>query len=212
MSVFQHIVKEARRLQAHTAGSHDWSHTERVLKTALYLGKKEKADQEIIRYAAILHDIARPLEDASRGRICHAKKGAQLAEKILKKYRFPEEKINAVVHCIETHRYRGKLRPLSREAKVLFDADKLDSIGAVGLARSFLFAGEVGAKVHDRHVDVSRTRPYTREDTAYREYLVKLQYVKNSMLTSEGRKIARSRHEYMKQFFKRLNEEIEGKR
>jgi uncharacterized protein len=100
--------------------------------------------------------------------------------------------------------------PRTLEARILFDADKLDSIGAVGIGRAFLFAGEIGAMLHDGAVDVAKTRPYTREDTAYREYLVKLRRVKDRMTTREGKRIAAERHRYMAAFFGRLNKETAG--
>ena len=80
--------------------------------------------------------------------------------------------------------------PETTEAKILFDADKLDSIGAVGIGRAFLFAGEVGARLHNKDRDLSPTKPYTKEDTAYREYMVKLRHSREKMLTKEGRRIA----------------------
>ncbi|NTV81599.1 MAG: phosphohydrolase, partial [Candidatus Aminicenantes bacterium] len=91
-----------------------------------------------------------------------------------------------------------------------FDADKLDSIGAVGIGRAFLFAGEIGAMLHDEAVDVAKTSPYTREDTAYREYLVKLRRVKDRMTTREGRRIAAGRHRFLTAFFERLHKETDG--
>jgi uncharacterized protein len=118
--------------------------------------------------------------------------------------------INQVVHCIETHRFRTKKQPESREAKVLFDADKLDSIGAVGIGRAFLFAGEVGAKLHNKDACIEDTQPYTEEDTAYREYMVTLRFIRERVLTGEGKRIAAERDKFMKEFFSRLNKEVDG--
>jgi uncharacterized protein len=118
--------------------------------------------------------------------------------------------IQAVCHCIESHRFRGKVAPASLEAKVLFDADKLDSVGAVGIGRAFLFAGEVGARLHNDDLDLAGTSPYSREDTAYREFRLKLAKVKGRLLTAEGRRLAAGRHRFMTGFFKRLNREVRG--
>ena len=209
-ALFVKVKKAAEKILKEGKGSHDLEHTERVLKLALRVGKKEKADPEIIRLAAVMHDIGRSAEDDSGGRIDHAALGAKMAAVILKKCGYPEIKTVAVCRCIAAHRYRGSLRPGSLEAKCLFDADKLDSIGAVGIGRAFLFAGEVGAKLHNRGVDLSKTKPYTREDTAYREFMVKLRHVKARMTTKEGRRLAAGRHQYMCGFFKRLDDEAEG--
>lgn len=191
-------------------GSHDWDHTERVLRLALRIGRKEKADLGVVELAALLHDIGRGEEDLSNGRVCHSRSGAALAQKILKRHVLDTAIVRAVVHCVLTHRYRGRAKPRTLEARVLFDADKLDSIGAVGVGRAFLFAGEVGARLHDKAIDVRKTKPYTRDDTAYREYLVKLRRVRDRMTTREGRRIAAGRHRFMVAFFDRLSKETDG--
>jgi len=191
-------------------GSHDGDHTERVLALALKIGRKEKADLGILRLAALLHDVGRGEEDRTHGKVCHAQCGARLAKGILERNGCDAATVRAVVHCIRTHRFRRGGAPRTLEARVLFDADKLDSIGAVGIGRAFLFAGEVGARLHDKNVDVGKTEPYTREDTAYREYLVKLRLVKDRMTTREGRRLAAGRHKFMAAFFDRLSKETDG--
>ncbi|MDD8025023.1 MAG: HD domain-containing protein [Acidobacteriota bacterium] len=208
--VFEVVRAEARARFDNARGSHDWDHTERVLRLCLRIGRKEEADLTVLRLAAVLHDIGRAEEDRSNGRHCHAEAGAREARAILKKHGLPEETIARVVHCIETHRYRKAVRPETIEARVLFDADKLDSIGAVGIGRAFLFAGEVGARLHDPAIEVAKTEPYTREDTAYREFLIKLRRVKDRMTTAEGRRLARGRHAFMTDYFRRLNKEATG--
>jgi uncharacterized protein len=201
---------EARAGFDDARGSHDWDHTERVLHLCLRLGRKEKADLFVLTLAALLHDIGRADEDRSHGRRCHAEAGAARARAILERHALPAELIDRVVHCIAAHRYRKAVKPETPEARILFDADKLDSIGAMGIGRAFLFAGEVGARLHDPAVDVEKTKPYTKDDTAFREFLVKLRHIKDRMTTAEGRRLARGRHAYMTEFFKRLNKETAG--
>ena len=133
-----------------------------------------------------------------------------MAREILLRYSYSAGFIENIAHCIETHRYKTDKLPKTIEARVLFDADKLDSIGAVGIGRDFLFAGEIGARLHNREQDVLATATYSQEDTAYREWLVSLQYKKDKMMTSEGRRIALERHKYMEEFFQRFLKEIEG--
>ncbi len=211
MTKLETIREAARRLLTRSKGSHDWEHTERVLALAEHIARREGADLEIVKLAAVLHDVARGQEDASNGRLDHAQRGAELARAILARHGLPADKIRAISHCIASHRFRSRRRPKSLEAKVLFDADKLDSIGAVGIGRAFLFAGEVGAKLHDPHVKIGHTHPYTADDTAYREFLVKLRKVKSRILTREGRRLARERHDFMLEFFRRLNRETAGR-
>jgi len=210
MGILDQIKKEARRYFTNAKGSHDWQHTERVYNLCVHIGKEVDVDLEVLKLAALLHDIGREHQDKTNGEICHAEKGAILAREIIEKYSTDREKIAKVVHCIESHRFRGDNIPQSEEAKVLYDADKLDSIGAVGIGRAFLFAGEVGAYLHNIGVDIEKTEPYTKEDTAYREFTVKLRTIKDKMLTDEGKRIAEERHAFMEEFFERLNKEVEG--
>jgi uncharacterized protein len=208
--ILRKIRNEAKLILLNKKNSHNWDHTERVLNLGLHLAEKEKADTFIVAVACLLHDIGRFKEDNSNGKINHAIYGARLAKKILLKYKIKEEIIEKIVHCIKSHRFRGNIKPETKEAKCLFDADKLDSIGAVGIGRAFLFAGEVGAKLHNKVKNINKTRPYTSEDTAYREYIIKLRHIKNKMLTKEGNRLAKDRDFFMKKFFMRFNKEIKG--
>jgi uncharacterized protein len=166
----------------------------------------------VLLSAAYLHDIGRQYQDASNGAVCHAQKGAQLAESLLNGLPFSKAQKQNVVHCIQSHRFRGIHQPQTTEAKVLYDADKLDAIGAVGVARAYLFAGEVGARLHNPDADIENTHPYSEDDTGFREYRVKLCKIRERILTHEGRKLADERHRFMEDFFNRFIEEYEGKR
>ena len=164
----------------------------------------------VLLSAAYLHDIGRYHQDRQNGAVCHAEQGARMAQAILANFPFSKIQKENIIHCIRSHRYRGKQIPETTEARVLFDADKLDAIGAVGVARAFLFAGEVGAKLHNPDVNIEDTKPYSADDTGYREYRVKLCKIKDRMLTAEGRRIAKLRHSFMEQFFDRFIKEYEG--
>jgi len=204
------VREEAKAFFQSARGSHDWDHTERVYRLCLRIGREERADIGVLKLAALLHDIGREEEDRTNGRVCHGRSGAALAKKLLERHGLGRDAIRAVVHCIRTHRFRKGAVPQTLEARILFDADKLDSIGAVGIGRAFLFAGEIGARLHDKTIDVRKTKPYTREDTAYREFLVKLGRVKDRITTREGKRIAAERHRFMAAFFDRLNKETDG--
>jgi uncharacterized protein len=192
--------------------SHNWEHTLRVLRLCMRIGREETADLEILRPAAILHDIGRSFQDASHGKVCHAAKGCELAAPFLATLPLTKSRQSNILHCIGTHRYRGGQVPQTLEARVLFDADKLDAIGAVGIARAFLFAGEVGARLHNPDVDVAVTRAYSIEDTGYREYELKLRKIKDRMMTPTGKRMAADRHVFMADFFERFLAEYDGKR
>ena len=203
MRRYPELVKIARAYFKGCRGSHGWDHVERVRRLCERIGRKEKADLEILMPAAILHDIGRKREDDTRGRLCHATLGARDAAAILAARGYGEKEQRRIVSCIRAHRFRGRKKPMSLEAKVLYDADKLDSLGAVGVGRAFLFAGEVGARLVNTE-RIADTRSYSREDTAYREYMVKLRGLPASMCTRTGRIIARRRAKVMRVFFKRF--------
>ncbi|MFA7232274.1 MAG: HD domain-containing protein [Victivallaceae bacterium] len=190
-------------------GCHDFDHTLRVLHNAEILAAEEPgADINVIRLAAILHDIARPEEMSSKGKFCHAAKGAEEAIAILKDYAFPDDLAQQVAGCVRKHRYRDEIHPETIEEKIIYDADKLDSIGAVGIARAFHFAGRENARLHNTEHEAMSSAAYSREDSAYREYLVKLRHVPDKMLTEAGRRTAGCRAEFMHNFFVELNHEI----
>jgi uncharacterized protein len=192
-------------------GSHNWDHTLRVRRLCERIGAAEGVDMDVLLVSAYLHDIARSQQDDSNGAVCHAEKGAQLAAAIVNKLPLTAGQKDNILHCIRSHRFRGSHKPRTPEARVLFDADKLDAIGAVGVARAFLFAGEVGARLHSESADVEKTRPYTVDDTGYREFKVKLFKIKDRILTRAGQELAADRHVIMEEFFNRFREEYERK-
>ncbi|MDY6905943.1 MAG: HD domain-containing protein [Thermodesulfobacteriota bacterium] len=191
-------------------GSHDWEHTRRVVSLSKTIGQAEKAEMDVVIAGALLHDIGRCNPEDTKGKDCHARKGETMAGDILKQFPMTDEKKAAICHCVAAHRFRRPPDPETLEAKVVFDADKLDAIGAVGVARAYLFAGELGAKLHNPDVDVTTVAAYSREDTGYREYVVKLQYIKERMQTACGRRMAEDRHTFMETFFQRFLSEYAG--
>jgi len=204
------IKSKAEQMFASARGSHAWEHTQRVYQLCRHIGAVEGADMEVLLMAASLHDIGRVYQDNSDGKVCHAEKGVELARPIIEPLPIAGDRKNNVLHCIQAHRFRKPPMPETAEARVLFDADKLDAIGAVGVARAYLFAGEVGARLHNPDVDVENTRPYTSEDTGYREFKVKLSKIKDGMQTREGGRMAAARHAFMTAFFERLQAEHRG--
>ena len=206
------VEQTARRYFQGARGSHNWEHTLRVLRLCERIGAIEGVDMDVLLVAAYLHDIGRSYQDDSKGAVCHAEKGAHLAGSIVEQLALTANQKANVLHCILSHRFRGNHRPKTPEARVLFDADKLDAIGAIGVARAFLFAGEVGARLHGGDINIESTEPYTIDDTGYREFKVKLCKIKDRILTREGQKLAVDRHRIMVEFFNRFLEEYEGKR
>lgn len=207
----EHIIREAQAFFAHARPTHDWAHVLRVHALATHIGAVEGADEMVVSYAAYLHDVGRCQEEADPS-LCHAVCGAQIARDILRRCGLMPSCIEAVVHCVETHRFRGGLVPRTLEARVLYDADKLDAIGAIGVARAYAYAGE-----HNQRL-VTPFEPDSygglginhAEHSPVKEYYVKLSKLKDRMLTSEGRRMAMERDAFMQAFFHRLEMESRG--
>ncbi|MFA6514358.1 MAG: HD domain-containing protein [Patescibacteria group bacterium] len=212
--IIEHIRLEAKKYFVDADGCHDWSHVERVNNLAMNIGRKERANLSVLTLAVLLHDIGRKEETKSRGKFCHAEKGAELSAKILLKYKIDQSLVDNILHCIISHRYRNNNIPKTIEAKVLFDADKLDSIGAVGVGRDFLFAGYLQNGLYTGNeiglIKSKKDYAYTKDDTAIMEYEFKLKKIKDKMLTKTGKKIALRRHNFMVLYFKRFWREVNG--
>ncbi|MEJ2639165.1 MAG: HD domain-containing protein [Desulfosarcinaceae bacterium] len=206
------VARRAEALFAAAQGSHDWEHTLRVRRLAERLARAEGADLTVVAVAACLHDIGRIDEERLANGVCHAQRGAEKARPLVGDLPLAASRRENILHCIRCHRYRGDAVPTTLEAKVLFDADKLDAIGAIGVARAYLFAGELGAKLHNPDLDPSTVTAYSKEDTGYREYAVKLVKIEARMLTQAGRRLAKGRHDFMVAFFNRFLQEYTGER
>jgi uncharacterized protein len=193
---------------------HDFSHVLRVYRMAETLAKKEGADLEIVRAAALLHDAA-SASGSDKVRMDHHEAAAIFAEKVLTEEGWEADRIKAVQYCILTHRFRDERPPNTIEAKVLFDADKLDAIGAIGAARALAYAVLDGQPLYAEpsvtFQKVLKTEP-GEPYTAYHEYLFKLSRLKNKMQTKSGKAFAEARHEYLRGFFQQLKAENKGEK
>jgi uncharacterized protein len=204
---------------------HDWahgrSHIERVLRTAVEIGKRERADIEIIELSAILHDIFANKEKHSGVEgFRHEIEASKEARKILKTLSVADKTVDAVCHCIESHRKRtGKIQPQTIEAKCLFDADKLDCIGAIGIIRSAFMSLKQGQEFYKQedidHYKRRNIRPdgtiidYTQHSSNL-EYELSLKEIAKRMYTETGRRIAMERSTFMDEFYGRLGKELKG--
>jgi len=206
--VFERIREEARKHYKHP--HHDFSHAERVCKLAVRIAQElgEPVDFDALRAAALLHDVARAYEDEGLVED-HAKEGARIAREILKRVGFPEEKIERVTYCIEVHRFREGVVPTALEARILQDADRLDMLGAVGIARVFARAGWSNTPLYDPGVP-PKPRYDGRSATAVNHFYEKLLKVKDTLHTEPARRIAEERYRFMVQFLERFLKEWEG--
>jgi uncharacterized protein len=200
-------IEKARYYYEGADAVHDFDHVLRVLATAERLAREEGADLEIVRTAALLHDVARGHGD--RLIVDHAQAGAEIARDLLRGQ--PTERVEAVAHAIAAHRFRTGPDPRTLEARVLHDADKLDAIGAIGVARAFAFGGHEGQRLWAEVPPDYRERPDTRhEHTPVHEYQIKLLKIKDRLLTKSARKVAAERHLFMVAYFEQLEQEVRG--
>lgn len=205
--VFKAIVEKAKPYFKESMGGHDWLHVERVHDLCVKIGMKEGADLDVVRAAALLHDIGMRTEVERR--IDHAEESAKIAAKILREVGFPAGKIGRVVYAIRAHRFSKKLKPKTLEAKVLQDADRLDAIGAIGVARAFAYGGARGVPMYDLGERPARYGP-GRATSTITHFYEKLLKVKRSMNTEEGKRLAEGRHRFTKRFLTRFLAEVRG--
>ncbi len=210
-------IKEARIWYQDADPVHDFDHVLRVYRVAEKLAQAEGADLEIVHAAALLHDSVGSAPGAEgTARAEHHLASAEFAGEILAEKEWPEEKIKAVQHCIRAHRFRGKQDPpKTLEAKVLFDADKLDVLGAIGAARTIAYAALDGqpayAEPSKRFLETGEKEP-GEAHSSYHEFLFKLRNVKGRMFTASGKALAEARHAYLVGFYEQLQAEARGER
>jgi len=171
------------------SGSHGLDHTLRVTRLCVEIGKAEGADMQILIPAALFHDVARPLEKETG--IPHEQEGARIAEEYLRSNGCDESRIRVISHAIRSHRYSTGTKPETPEAKILSDADKLDAMGAIGIARTFMQAGEHGNGIEDASDHIHE----------------KLLNLRKLMYTDTAKEIAEERHALMQRFADALEDE-----
>lgn len=207
--------EQAREWYKDTDAVHDFSHIERVYRMAERLALAEGADLEIVRAAALLHD-ADGTTPGSDARLEHHLRSAEFAETILKAEGWPQDRIRAVQHCIRAHRYRDDREPPATiEAQVLFDADKLDVLGAIGAVRATVYAALAGTPFYSQpsaqFIATGKEEPGELH-SAYHEHIFKLRNVEKRMYTETAKALARERCAYLDEFFERLIAEYAGEK
>lgn len=215
------VRKFAEKLLATSkCSAHNMDHVMRVFNNALLLAKGEKVDLEVIKMASLLHDIG-AIKEYESSSFDHAVEGAKLAKPFLEKLKISEDKTQHILDCITSHRYRTDSVPKTKEAKIVFDADKLETIGAIGIARAFVWTGRnnahiyknvnleeyakenLGGTIKGRIQDRSKHSPQINWET-------KDKYVLDFLYTNKAKEIARKRFSFSEAFFDKLEKEIKG--
>lgn len=196
MDMMEEAKEFARRIFAGDSGGHDYDHTLRVYRMAVRLAEAEGADQEIVALAALLHDV----DDRKLSPETHETLGN--ARGFLHSHGISEGQAEEILGIISRVSYSGGLVPDTLEGKCVQDADRLDAMGAIGIARTFAYGGSKGRRLHD---------PAGEDKTSsVQHFYDKLLRLKGLMNTETGRKLARERHVYMEEFLNRFYGEWEG--
>ncbi len=200
---------EAYMLRCMEDSAHDKEHIYRVLNNAMVIAEAESdVDYGVLITACLLHDIGRPAQIADPA-LCHAEVGSQMAYDFLMAEGYPEDFSRQVQSCIRTHRFRKNDQPESLEAKILFDADKLDVTGAIGVARTLVYKGTVTEPLYSRRPDGS-VSDGKEDDTPsfFQEYHRKLTKLYDRFYTQRGKELAQDRRASAEFFYRNLYNEI----
>ena len=195
-------------------GGHDWFHIARVFKNSILISKDEKVDVFVVSLAALLHDIADPKFYNGDETV-----GPKVATKFLKEQEVHEQIINHVVHIIKHISFKNSFDKTSEkftsiELKVVQDADRLDAIGAIGIARCFNYGGFKNRGLYDPEVipNLNMTKEeYKKSDApTINHFYEKLLLLKDKMNTASGKKIATQRHAFMETYLQQFYDEWDG--
>ena len=200
---------EGYMLSCMADSAHDKDHIYRVLYQALEIAKaEENVDYDVLIAACLLHDIGRK-EQFEDPTLCHAMVGGEKAWAFLTQQDFPANFADKVRHCIQTHRFRKSMTPESIEAKILFDADKLDVTGAVGIARTLQYQGTLSRPLYSLLPDgtVSDGAQDT-EPSFFQEYKYKLEKLYDRFYTKKGAQLAQARRAAAEAYYENLYKEI----
>ncbi|GAA0451773.1 HD domain-containing protein [Alkalibacillus silvisoli] len=207
INITKQFVKE--KLEREGTG-HDWWHISRVVEMTRRIARIECADLFVCTMAALLHDLA------DEKVVMDEAKGLSEIQDWLSEQPVTEHEQQQILTIIQTISYKhGQQSLATKEAKVVQDADRLDAIGAIGIARCFAFAGSKGNLIHnpeeEAELNMTQERYRSKQGTAINHFYEKLLNLKSLMNTSEGYRIAQQRHQFMNQFLEQFYGEWEGK-
>ena len=213
--IVEKSISFVKKIHAHAEGGHDWHHIERVWKMAKHILKEEgKGNLHTIELAALLHDISDPKFNGG-----DEEKGNQLAFNFLIKNKVDREQAEHIQAIIKYVSFKGGFpqdRIKSIEFQIVQDADRLDAIGAIGIARAFNYGGFKNRPIHVPSKPLQEyadSVAYHKSDApTINHFYEKLLKLKELMNTQTGEKIARERHNYMLQFLDRFYDECDAKK
>jgi len=207
--MMQDIIKrKVKRMLDGRDPAHDFHHIMRVYKNAKLIGRREGTNMEILLLAVLLHDLVVYPKGSTKSSKS-SDESADLAENILQSCGYPQDKINQVCYCIRVHSYSKRLVPASLEGRILQDADRLDALGAIGIARTFSIGGSEGRTFYNANDPFCRSnRELDDKQWTLDHFHKKLLKLEDFMHTRTARKIAQERTRFMTLFMRRLQKEI----
>jgi len=204
--------KFAKNMLRDAEGGHDWNHIERVLENAKKILKKEKADKHIVLLGILLHDIADPKFQGG-----DETKGVKISSAFLEETGVDKTTRKQVIEIVKGISYKGghnEVKEKSMELQIAQDADRLDAIGAIGIARAFNYGGFSGRKIYDPNQkprEYKNVKEYrTSDSSTINHFYEKLLKLKDALNTKTARKMAKKRHEFMVDYLEQFYEEVNG--
>lgn len=211
-SIIQTTITFVKQRLAGAEGGHDWWHIYRVWKMAIRIAEEEQADRLVVELAALLHDIADPKFHGGDEEIA-----PRMAGQFLEEHEVGAEIIDHVISIIRNMSFKNSLGEItfhSPELAAVQDADRLDAIGAVGIARAFNYGGFKNRPLFDPAIEPSANltkEEYKKSDApTINHFYEKLLLLKDKMNTETGRQIAAERHQFMVDYLSRFYDEWEG--
>ncbi|OAD46751.1 HD domain-containing protein [Polaribacter atrinae] len=213
-SIIKNTINFVKETLKNAEGGHDWFHIERVYKNAILISKDEQVDAFVVSLGALLHDIADPKFYDGNETV-----GPKIATAFLEEQNVSTEVIEHVINIIKHISYKNSLETsgekfTSKELEVVQDADRLDAIGAIGIARCFNYGGFKNRTLYDPEIlpNLKMTKEEYKNSSAptINHFYEKLLLLKDKMNTSSGQRIAADRHLYMEVFLKQFNDEWNG--
>lgn len=212
--IIELVTAYVKEKQSGEGSGHDWWHTYRVLKTAQYLAEKEEADDFIVSLGALLHDIAdwKFAEGDTEA-------SSKVTRKLLGEYGVDPETIEAICHINDHISYKGaneKNKIETIEGKVVQDADRLDALGAIGIARTFAYGGSAGREIYNPEIDPKENMTFVQykkntKSPSLNHFYEKLLLLKDKLNTTSAKKIAKERHQFLLTFLDQFYKEWEAK-
>lgn len=210
------ILKKLKKLFSQESSGHDLMHLIRTRNIVEHLQKKEGGDKEVILISALLHDVHRLIQKENR-KYCQPKDSLPTIKNLLKNLKLDDEAQDHILHCVEFHEEYGFTKNGKSvndiETLILQDADNLDAIGAIGIARAFTYGGANNCPIWNPNIPLKSPKHYEEsnmDDSEIHHFYNKLLKLKDNMNTKTGRKMAEKRHEFMEKYLEEFFKEWKG--